>query len=212
MRYILLLFITFPAFAKTTRVAILDTGFNMGLTSYVPLCDSGHRDLTGSGMHDTNGHGTNVAGLIDSTAAGADYCIVNIKVFDTSRGVSKLIEGLIYAYSLNVDIINVSAGGIGENIREFRIIKKILNKKIKLIVAAGNNGKNLNNRCNYFPACYDNRIVVIGNKSDTSNYGDVVDFVIEGDEQEALGVTLSGSSQSTAKFTGSYIKGRQNVR
>ena len=66
---------------------------------------------------------------------------------------------------------------------------------------------NLDTLCNYFPACYDKRINVIGAKNvSKSNYGHVVDYVLNGKNRKAFGVNLTGTSQSTAVFTGLMIR------
>ena len=74
---------------------------------------------------------------------------------------------------------------------------------------AGNEGQE---GCNYYPACYDSRIIVVGSSNqngvrlDSSNYSSKVDAYMDGYEVKADGITHSGTSQSTAKMTGILVK------
>ena len=126
--------------------------------------------------------------------------------------ISSFNRALRYILYIKPNVVNISAGGAGSNPEERYLIKKILDAGIFIVSAAGNESTNLDKGCNYFPACYDSRIIVVGNDAPSSNYGNVVDFVINGEYQSALGITQSGSSQSTAIFTGKYIKGRNVSR
>jgi hypothetical protein len=66
------------------------------------------------------------------------------------------------------------------------LIEKALNRGIRVIAAAGNEGANLDKKCSFFPACYDSRIVIVGNgtsltnRHPTSNYGKVVSIWYNG--------------------------------
>ena len=62
--------------AKPLKVAVIDTGLNLKYSSSVPLCKSEHKDFTGEGFNDTNGHGTNIVGLIVQNTKATNYCIV----------------------------------------------------------------------------------------------------------------------------------------
>lgn len=95
---------------------------------------------------------------------------------------------------------------------EREIIQKALNAGIYIVVAAGNENSNLEERCNYFPACHDYRLIVVGNLKDkktrhpSSNYGNVVNHWEIGVNQEALGIKLTGTSQAAAVTTGRIIE------
>lgn len=191
-------------YANTLKVAVIDTGLNLKYSKYAHLCSSGHKDFTGEGFNDTIGHGTNVTGLIVNTAKIEDYCIILLKAYSVKR--AYITEALEYAYSINVNVINISGGGFNPLEQERNIVEKILNSGITLVVAAGNNALDLDTNCNYYPACYDSRIYVIGNYSNSSNYGTVVDSYYDGENKTAFGVTLSGTSMSTAIFTGYLLQ------
>lgn len=215
---------------KQIKIAVIDTGFGYhGVDNNVPLCNVEHKDFTKSQMFtkrslrtsyptDTHGHGTNIIGLISRYAAPsrANYCIIVIKFwtpeFTTARENNKnSLSALTYAISLKPDIINYSAGGEHYLQEEATLIKSYLDQGGMLVAAAGNEGKELGVNGNYYPAMLDPRIMVVGNKNwnesrvASSNYGKLVKAWEYGVEREALGVTMTGTSQATAIATGKII-------
>lgn len=210
MKWILpLLFFSNVCFAKPLVVAVIDTGLHGSKISQTQLCDIEHKSFVpGEDIYDRHGHGTNVTGLIKKHAGNGDYCIVVIKYYSTGKNsLMNLINSLEYAYSIKPDIINLSGGGYWPVIQERDIILKILNSGIYFITAAGNEKKDLGEKCVYYPACYDKRTWIVGAKDVvSSNYGSVIDVYVDGHKKTGFGVTMSGTSQSTAIFTGSVIK------
>lgn len=189
------------------KVAVIDTGLDFKYSGQAKLCPTGHKDFTGEGLTDINGHGTNVTGLIVKNNENANFCIILIKAYSfKNEQKTYLTEALTYAYNLGVHVINLSGGGYDQIPEEKAIVLKILNKNITLVTPSGNGYINLDILCNYYPSCYDNRIYVIGNTALSSNYGSIVDLTYNGNLQTAFGRTLSGSSQSVALFTNSLLK------
>jgi subtilisin family serine protease len=186
------------SFAKL-KVAVMDTGFNYEHINSLPTCVKYTNNID-----DDNGHGTNVAGLIQKHAGKGDYCFYIYKVFliKDRYATIRAIENAIHN---GVHIINYSGGGLQEDLLETAVIKKFLDKGGVFIAASGNNSNNLSKKCNYYPACSDSRITVVANTQPTSNYGGPVDIYLNGKDQEAYNVSLSGSSQSTAVYTGMFI-------
>jgi subtilisin family serine protease len=211
------------AFAKNKKpiiVAVIDTGISEKLMKANFLCKMGHRDLTGKGLNDTNGHGTHISGLIDQyvkniyltsdlmqidklLAKKVNYCQVIIKYYDADKLSDNMRHELValrYAINIKVDVINFSAGGVDFSPREARLIKEALDKGIRVVVAAGNESKEIFlreepkpktksqqevetdelSKAYYFPASLDSRLIVVGNvKKDgdrgfSSNYGEYV--------------------------------------
>lgn len=200
--FTLIMSISLTLNANTVKIAVLDTGLKLNKFSSVSLCKGLSKDFTGKGIHDTDGHGTNVAGLISSNSK-IKHCLIIIKVFGGVDNLEDSIKGLKYAATLSPDIINISYGGLMYSAREYALIMKFLKDGVHVVAAAGNLGTNLNKKCKYYPACYDKRVHVVGNIGSNSNYGKkVVDIVLDGNNKKALGITLSGSSQSTAVFSG----------
>jgi len=138
------------------KVAVIDTGV-----------DYNHPDLFGWGPDgkvvggynfiqedkpplDTNGHGTQVAGVI-----AADGEIVGIapkakilayKVSEDGEGVSSelIIRAIEKAIDDGVDIINISLGVNKTNTKIERAVNYALEKEIFVVTAAGNDGPGLN--------------------------------------------------------------------
>lgn len=209
MRYlILLILMNLDVYAKPIKIGVIDTGFSYSNKHNIKFCKNEHFDATGTSLNDINGHGTNIIGLISNNISNFNYCIVIIKFFNNNGGnsLSALIKSLRYALSIKVNILNLSLGGYGFSQEEKTLISKILDSGTSVVAAAGNDRVNLDVKCSYYPACYDKRIHVIGNTSLNSNYGTIVDFKIDGNKKQSLGITLSGSSQSTAIFTNFLIR------
>ena len=223
--------LTVQAYARPVIIAVIDTGFAYNIESLPEkhLCKYGHKDFSNDQKWakyldtvdrvplDRNGHGTNIVGVIDKTANGGNYCFVIIKWFgggvgskenDNSAG-----QAMKYAASLNPDIINISAGGPDFDKTEYEAVEKYLNNGGILVAAVGNNNKDLGIKGNtFYPAMYDKRIIVVGNKEKNgeryfnSNYGKPVKNWEVGVGVEAFGITGSGSSQATAIRTGKIVK------
>lgn len=219
---------------KVVTIAVIDTGIDKALPN---LCRYGHKSFVDGDLDplvDNHGHGTHIAGIINTNAGVGNYCLVALKYYsDSASGQTNLVnmkKAINYAINIKVTFINISGGGPEANKRERELIKKALDKKIQVVVAAGNEHSNLDTSCNYFPACYDARLVVVGNlyqvngesflwfgeqkvdrKAISSNYGtkvtrwevgtDVVSTLPNGKTG-----TMSGTSQATAVATGKLVR------
>lgn len=170
----------FKSNTKQIKVAIIDTGIDKSMLDKDFLCKEGHKDLTGTGLHDNHGHGTHIAGLIEQYAkdvvldrgdsidklnsTSANFCLVIIKYYDpksTSDSLNNSIEAIEWAIKQHVDVINYSAGGTQPSALEKQKVIKALNKGIKFIAAAGNESSNID-KVGYYPAKYDRRIYIVG--------------------------------------------------
>ena len=196
------------------RVAVIDTG--LAASAKVKLCKSGHKDIVSSNkISQLNPHGTNVSGLIEQWANNANYCQIIIRWYDANLSMEQLAHNMALsikaAIDAKADIINISAAGANPYELERKFIKKALDKGIKVVVSAGNNGSNLDVNCNSYPACYDKRIIVIGNVNKDgsrhwlTNYGKIVDHYVIGVDRCAEGVCMTGTSQSAAIVTGRTV-------
>lgn len=194
-------------------VAVLDTGFNV-TPDVVPLCNQPLPDVS------PRLHGSNVAGLIAQEAGVADYCLLIIRVFQVgANGKPEVNLGMYFnALQLLVKIrpfaVNLSFGGETMWPTETKLIKELLKLNVIVVAAAGNDKKDLDSTCNYFPACIDKRVIVVGSTTgDYSNKGArVVDFRLDGSNRTAAGTTLSGTSQAAALFTGLLIRSQLENR
>ena len=137
------------------KVAVIDTGV-----------DFNHPDLFGWGPDgkviggynfiqedqppiDTNGHGTQVAGVIaadgDIIGVAPGAKILAYKVSEDGEGVSSelIIRAIERAIDDGADIINISLGVNKTNTKIERAIDHALEKEIFVVTAAGNDGPDL---------------------------------------------------------------------
>lgn len=229
MKYAILILtlLTSLANADTLRVAVVDTGLNLNDSRFAGhLCIDNHKDFTGTGIIDSNGHGTMVAGLIEKYAGKGDYCLLIYKYYQsTVPGIVNMkheVEAFLEAIADGAKIINLSGGGEDFNEDESLLIK--LHPEITFVVAAGNSGKNLDLPGNvYYPASYYyNNIVVVesvnekGEKSSFSNYGKKVEYKELGEDVTSYDIngsgTGSGTSFACAIHTGKLIRKMLNAK
>ncbi len=191
-------------------VAVLDTGLNLGDPRFQDvLCHKGHKNFTNESINDSHGHGTRMVKLIKENAGSESigkYCIVVYKYYqqNTVGDDTSFMVKAIQATS-GVDVVNISGGGASSDVMEYSFIRD--HQDIKFIVAAGNDGQNIN-FFPYYPAAYPlHNIIAVGalhrngEKRANSNHGKL-DMAWELGEDE--GVT--GTSVATAIHTGKYIK------
>lgn len=202
-----MLFLSLMSVAQI-KVAVIDTGLDYKLARDIPICKSGH---IGNFRDDWNPkHGTNVSGLINNHAKKTHYCQVILQVFDKKRknNISHVVNAIKQSIKLKVDVINMSFGSIGFDQDEQKAVISALNNGITVVAASGNESMKLTNtNCFYFPACYDKRIIVVGGNSSKANYGEeIIDYTENSLDQEAYGISLSGTSQAAAIRTGKIIK------
>lgn len=194
--------------ADTIKVAVIDTGVDFKIAKN--LCLTGHKDFTGYGLEDVSGHGSNVSGIIDDRAGKAQYCQIIIKYFHSMfsdiRNLETSEKAFEYVNTLDVDIVNFSSTGPVYSSKEKKYIKKLLDKNVKVVVPSGNKYINLDLNCSVFPACYDNRLIVVGRLIGLFGFGKIVDHYEPGYRVPGNGVVLTGTSQSTASITGKLIK------
>lgn len=151
----------------------------------------------GSG-EDNEGHGTHVAGIVagrgDNGTGVAGVCwsgkVVPVKFLD-SRGrgtTSDAIAGIEYAVKSGAKIINCSFGTSGKSDALHDAVKFAKKKNALLVVAAGNNGENIDKSPEYPAAFNDDNILAVAASTSKdklasfSNFGaEEVDIAAPGD-------------------------------
>lgn len=206
-----------PAIVETRiKIAVIDSGIILTEATKKVMCKVGHRDYVGDGIEDKHGHGTNIAGIISNGIDTKKFCLVIFKYFSLNvenNNLDSEIAAFEEAINQEVKFINLSGGGIDPSSRETDVVKRALAKGIKIVVAAGNDGRDLGKSCQYYPACIPDttgNLFPVGNCKDgkyvpSSNYGGPVKQCENGMNVMGFGLKMSGTSQSTAVFTNKLI-------
>jgi len=201
------------------HVAVIDTGVSDVPELKGKVC-SDFFDLTGKGINDVDGHGTNVASIIAKNMPRSD-CIFPIKFFHTpednaargpdyQRGV--IVAALYLALKYKATHCNMSFGGELNSLDERKMLQRLVNSGTLVTIAAGNEGDNLSTYCNYYPACYNVRgPFVVANYCDgvrvpSSNFGGPVNSQECGKDVLAGGYTMTGTSQAAAVKMNKILK------
>jgi len=202
------------------KVAVLDTGI---ATDHPDLRDSiaDAKDFTGSrvGYSDVNGHGTHVSGTIAARenssgiigiAPKSKLLVAKVLGDDGYGSMEAILEGMYWAIDNGANVLSMSLGS-QSTIPEFeKAIKYAMSKKVFMIVAAGNEGPNLNTVG--WPGRYPD-VVAVGavdsrlNITNFSSRGPEVDIVAPGDQilstYPPRGLAkLSGTSMATPLVSG----------
>jgi thermitase len=167
-------------------------------------------------LRDLHGHGTHVAGIIQSITPKTNLMI--LKYYDpTASGADNLtntVKAIEYAIKMNAKIINYSGGGTTKYPDEEVALKKAQSKGILFVAAAGNEKSNSDIN-GFYPADYGYSNIISVTAIDenrrvlpSSNYGThTVDIAAPGNNIVStlpggkFG-TMTGTSQATAFVTG----------
>ena len=202
----LLLVVNSYAIETRIKIGIIDTGIKLNSNIMPFLCEDGLKDFTNTGIHDTVGHGTNIAGIILDGLSPADYCLVVIKY----KSNDQYLAALEYASKKQLKFVNLSLSGTSAMHTEKRLLNKMGTDKTVITVAAGNDSLNLSKLCPVYPACYGKSIpymFVVGARDHIkSNYKGPVNTYELGRNVCGLGICLSGTSQATAVFMNKLIR------
>lgn len=205
-----------PKVTEETRVkiAVIDTGVNVNEKLKPFLCKGGHISLVDDyPLRDANinMHGTNVVGLISENLDPKRECILMIKFYKDGLATDffkKVRTAVDYAVFREAKFINMSLGGDGASDLEKLAILSALEKGIRVSVAAGNDRRNLDWNCYYYPACYRfNRTTfhVVG--STTGKYSNFGKKITHWEDGTNVGTPkMRGTSQATATHTGKWVR------
>lgn len=197
---------------KGAKIAILDSGIYPHQDLHIT---GGYStvDYTTS-YEDDEGHGTHVAGIIgaehdergtDGIAPDADLFAVKV-LDDKGEGyLSDLLEGIDWAISNNMDIINLSMGTADKSEALEEAVQKAYQAGILLVASSGNEGTG---HSLDYPAAYEPVIAVSATDSNDniasfSSVGDKVEFAAPGADIQStyLGSdyrVMSGTSQAAS--------------
>lgn len=124
---------------KGVKIAVIDGGVE------------NHKDLKIAGgksfilgktyYDDEDGHGTHVAGIINSSKTGIapDSSIYSLKIFNGDNAkIFDFIKALDWSIANDIDIVNMSLGLFDDNIGIRKAIQNVAKKGILLVAASGN--------------------------------------------------------------------------
>lgn len=202
-------------------VGIIDTGIDLKDKRFTPyLCETGHKDFTGEGLQDRQGHGSHISSII-ARKMDKKYCLVILKYYIpwSPKNVPNTTKALKWCLDHNIKYINYSSGGDWYSEKEKNIIERLLHVGTVITVAAGNANDRLGGIfCDTFPACYFNHVpnfYVVGNldtngkKHSSSNFGPIItDWMIGTDVPgwyRNTTWTFTGTSQACAKVMANIL-------
>lgn len=218
MRKLLILLAMLPMVAMAQlKIAVLDTG--KPINPRVPVCATGHIDYTSTTINDTHGHSSHVSDLVFQYAGTkTGYCLTFFKYYLESQvwttNQRHWLAALKHISEVDFDVLMVAGGGQSYSYDEGIYIKRILNKGVVIVAAAGNEMTDLD-ITPYYPAYHDDRIVVVGGITEPGtrrfNDGSKVDRYEKARNVSAIvngrEVKMSGTSQATGIATGKIVKG-----
>jgi len=171
--------------SQLIKIAIIDTGYSPEYAKQlkappIKLCLNESKDYVNSDFSRNPYHGTEIASIIAKELINVNYCAIIYKVFsDNLPQIDiNIVKALKDLETKDVVAINLSFGGTGPKEAEKAELQKLNDKGILIFAADGNDNKDLDKECNYYPVCYYLSSIVRvaaadkdGYKCEVSNYG-----------------------------------------
>jgi subtilisin len=199
------------------KVGVIDTGIDLSHPDLKDNIKGGYNAIyPGKSPNDDNGHGTHVAGIIAAlnnsigvVGVGPNIDLYAIKVLNASGSgyLSDVIEGLDWAVSNGIQVVNMSLGTSKDVQSLHDAILRTYNAGVTIVAAAGNSGGAVS-----YPAAYPEVIAVSATDSNDriaywSSRGPEVDLAAPGVRiystyKGKTYATLSGTSMAAPHVTG----------
>ena len=177
-------------------VAVIDSGAPESLVKKQSwlIDESADKNKKETG-EDRNGHGTEMVQIISNLSQDSSY-LYSIKAFDKDGNgyLSSVLMALKLAKAEQADLINISANTKVK--ADSAILQTVISdvaKKSQIVVSAGNNADDASG---YLPAGMDSVVTAgacdtDGYLTDTSNYGDKVNYYVTTDSTSKAAATSS---------------------
>ncbi len=210
--------LVWPNTADPIKVGIIDTGIASAHPDLAANIIKGGVNTINSrkSWNDDNGHGSHVAGIVAAlnnslgvvgAAPAADLYAIKVLNASGSGYLSDVIEGIQWATSRGLQVINLSLG-TSENVQSFHeAVTAAYNAGVVIVAAAGNSGGAV-----IYPAAYPEVIAVSATDKNNqlaswSSRGPEVDLAAPGvniySTYKGTGyATLSGTSMAAPHVTG----------
>lgn len=203
------------------RVVVFDTGIIPSLLQQPAFCKDWASASIYSSLNIQHDHGTKMATIIVKGMDISKYCLSMIKLGANKSGrLFGMEKSLINLSKMpKINIVNMSLQGFKYKHTEYLSILRLLEKGVKINVAAGNSSADLNLICDTYPACFAKLIEreppninrfrsnfkVIGALGDYSNYGsDIVDIYLFGGPWRYAPTV--GTPAATALYTNILVR------
>jgi len=203
--------------ANPIKVGIIDTGISNKHPDLLANIKGGVNTINPlKGWNDDNGHGSHVAGIVAAldndigvVGVGPQIDLYAIKALNANGSgyLSDIIEGIEWAITNNMQVINMSLGTASDNQSFHDAVTAAKNAGIVVVAAAGNSGSAVS-----FPAAYPEVIAVSATDQNNvlaswSSRGPEVDLAAPGvniySTYKGTGyATLSGTSMAAPHVTG----------
>ena len=200
-------------------VYVVDTGINAAHSDFGTRVTAGFSVISdGLGSNDCNGHGTHVAGTIGGRTYGVakTVTLIPVRVLNCagSGTYSGVIAGLDWIAANHPSgvaaVVNMSLGGAASSSVDIAV-GNLVNKKITVVIAAGNSNADA---CNFSPARVASAITVGAtepndSRASYSNYGSCLDLFAPGSAITSAWIgsstaanTISGTSMASPHVAG----------
>ncbi len=206
------------------KIAVIDSGYDPSRANVATnLCKTGHYDFftRTANVNWYHPHGTKVIDVLSERLKDIDYCLIILQVYTITRpdgpytDANDVAKAINDAVGLGVTAINISMSGAQYSSAEATALKNAEKVYLPIFISAGNKSKNLNAHCDTYPACYENKnILVVGMQdseepkkhSRVSNYGTKVKIWARGDYRMGEETEwTSGTSFAAPRALAEYI-------
>jgi subtilisin len=205
---------------EKVKIAILDTGIDLGHPDLKGNCVVEKEDFTGSGsVADKYGHGTHIAGIIGARSTGSgvigvapesSLLIAKISENENFMGLGQITEAVKWAIENKADIINLSLETNVNDNNLHEALKEAVQKNVFVIASTGNNKYTVK-----FPACYDEVLAVGSVNYDGKNYkvsedsgkGEEIHVVAPGVDIQSCWINKGYRTESGTSMAAAFVSG-----
>lgn len=197
------------------KILLLDGGVNPSPLLRPFLCRDGHKSFLpgdqSNPLEDVIGHGTMIATVISEYINPKTHCLVIYRTFAKEGGAiatKAYMHGLLDSRDHKYEVIVIAMEDEGYYLDEIKVFKE-LTENSRIFIATGNDTKDLDKKCDVYPACLATQINsknfrVVGDEKGEFNLGKLINER-EPSEYSLNGLDYKGTSVSTARAAARYV-------